>query len=461
METIEGHGGDVALAALRAAGVEEMFTLSGGHVFPLYDAAAQAGVRIVDVRHEQSAVFAAEAVAKLQRRPGLAVLTAGPGVTNGVSGDDQRLLQRRRRWSCSAGGRRSSAGVAAACRRSTTCRSSAPVTKHAATVVDRRRDRRRCCCDAARAALTPHRGPVFVDLPLDVDLLAGRRRDRGGPRRVPPVEPDPDEVGRGGARCSPRPQRPVDHRRVATSGPATPIAALRRGGRGAAGAGLRQRHGPRLPAADAPARVRPGPPGRAAAAPTSIAVIGTPLDFRLGFGDFGGAQVVHVVDAPTQRAGARHAGRLAGGRPARDPDGASPTTPATGPTTRSGSDRLRGGRGRRPGRARRRPLEADTDPIKPSRGLRRAAPGARPGRGDHRRRRRLRLVRRQVPRAVAARAPGSTRARTAASAPAWATRWAARVTYPDRQICVLHGRRRGRLLADGRRVAGPAASCRS
>src|SRR5262245_49090991 len=84
--TIEGHGGHLAVAALRAFGVAEMFTLSGGHVFPLYDAAHSEGMRIVDVRHEQSAVFAAEAVAKLQRRPGLAVLTAGPGVTNGISG---------------------------------------------------------------------------------------------------------------------------------------------------------------------------------------------------------------------------------------------------------------------------------------------------------------------------------------------------------------------------------------
>src|SRR5438874_3276415 len=84
--TVTGHGGQLALAALRAFGVTGLFTLSGGHVFPLYDAAKQAGVRVVDVRHEQSAVFAAEAVAKLQRRPGLAVLTAGPGVTNGISG---------------------------------------------------------------------------------------------------------------------------------------------------------------------------------------------------------------------------------------------------------------------------------------------------------------------------------------------------------------------------------------
>ena len=85
-ERIEGHGGELALAALRAHGVREMFTLSGGHVFPLYDAAHKTDFPIYDVRHEQSAVFAAEAVAKLQRRPGLAVLTAGPGVTNGISG---------------------------------------------------------------------------------------------------------------------------------------------------------------------------------------------------------------------------------------------------------------------------------------------------------------------------------------------------------------------------------------
>src|SRR5215211_5269628 len=86
MSQIDGHGGDLALAALRQFGVNELFTLSGGHVFPLYDAAQKTGVRIVDVRHEQSAVFAAEAVAKLQRRPGVAALTAGPGVTNGISG---------------------------------------------------------------------------------------------------------------------------------------------------------------------------------------------------------------------------------------------------------------------------------------------------------------------------------------------------------------------------------------
>src|SRR6476660_6973998 len=83
----EGHGGDHAVAVAAAHGVDTMFTLSGAHVFPMYDGAVKAEppMRIVDVRHEQTAVFAAEAVGKLTRVPGLAVLTAGPGVTNGVS----------------------------------------------------------------------------------------------------------------------------------------------------------------------------------------------------------------------------------------------------------------------------------------------------------------------------------------------------------------------------------------
>ena len=84
---VEGHGGDHAVAVARAHGVETMWTLSGAHVFPMYDGAVKADppMRLIDVRHEPSAVFAAEATGKLTRAPGLAVLTAGPGVTYGVS----------------------------------------------------------------------------------------------------------------------------------------------------------------------------------------------------------------------------------------------------------------------------------------------------------------------------------------------------------------------------------------
>src|SRR3954453_6600760 len=86
-EQQDPHGGEHAVGVAAAHGVDTMFTLSGAHVFPMYDGAVKADppMRILDVRHEQTAVFAAEAVGKLTRVPGLAVLTAGPGVTNGVS----------------------------------------------------------------------------------------------------------------------------------------------------------------------------------------------------------------------------------------------------------------------------------------------------------------------------------------------------------------------------------------
>ena len=83
--TVTGHAGEQAVAAVRQFGVDVMFTLNGGHVWPLYDAARNQGMRVVDTRHEQTATFAAEAYAKLTRNPGLAALTAGPGITNGVS----------------------------------------------------------------------------------------------------------------------------------------------------------------------------------------------------------------------------------------------------------------------------------------------------------------------------------------------------------------------------------------
>jgi acetolactate synthase-1/2/3 large subunit len=71
--------------ALKSRGVSHLFTLSGGHLFSIYDGCREEGIEIVDVRHEQSAVFAAEGFAKATRRIGVAALTAGPGVTNGIS----------------------------------------------------------------------------------------------------------------------------------------------------------------------------------------------------------------------------------------------------------------------------------------------------------------------------------------------------------------------------------------
>src|SRR5687768_3571872 len=80
-----GHGGLVAVKALKALGVRNVFTLSGGHIFPFLDACHQEGIRLVDVRHEQNAGFAAEGWARIARSVGVAAITAGPGVTNVIS----------------------------------------------------------------------------------------------------------------------------------------------------------------------------------------------------------------------------------------------------------------------------------------------------------------------------------------------------------------------------------------
>jgi acetolactate synthase-1/2/3 large subunit len=79
------HGGRLIAQRLRAAGVTKLFTLSGGHLFSIYDGCRAEGIDIVDVRHEQTAAFAAEGWAKATRTVGVAALTAGPGVTNGMS----------------------------------------------------------------------------------------------------------------------------------------------------------------------------------------------------------------------------------------------------------------------------------------------------------------------------------------------------------------------------------------
>ncbi len=73
------HGGERIARALQAQGVERIFTLCGGHISPILSASKALGIRIVDVRDEVTAVFAADATARLTGRPGVAAVTAGPG----------------------------------------------------------------------------------------------------------------------------------------------------------------------------------------------------------------------------------------------------------------------------------------------------------------------------------------------------------------------------------------------
>ena len=83
--TTQVHGGRIVAQRLAAHGVTKLFTLSGGHLFSIYDGCREESIDLIDVRHEQAAAFAAEGWAKATRTPGVCALTAGPGVTNGMS----------------------------------------------------------------------------------------------------------------------------------------------------------------------------------------------------------------------------------------------------------------------------------------------------------------------------------------------------------------------------------------
>src|SRR5207244_8218884 len=78
-------GGHLVARALKAEGIEAIFTLCGGHIIDIYDGCIDAGIRIIDVRHEQAAAHAADAWTRLTGVPGCAVVTAGPGVTDTIT----------------------------------------------------------------------------------------------------------------------------------------------------------------------------------------------------------------------------------------------------------------------------------------------------------------------------------------------------------------------------------------
>ena len=309
MVRITGHGGVQALAVARGYGVSTLFTLSGGHVFPLYDAAVKGGqpVRLVDVRHEQTAVFAAEATARLTRTPGLAAVTAGPGVTNSVSavttawlnGVPVVVLAGRApdyRWGAGSLQELDHPPLLA------------PVTKRAwtehdsggiAAAVDQ----------AFRLALAPHRGPVFLDFPIEA-LYGQAEAD------LPPTSPSPLMAVAAAA-----PPDPEDVSRIADALRAARRPVLVLGSDvwlgGAEQAARRAAEELRLPVvANGQARgVLPAGHDLLVTRARSVAlreadlviVAGAPLDFRLGYGSFGAAdspaRVVHVADAPSGLAG--------------------------------------------------------------------------------------------------------------------------------------------------------------
>jgi acetolactate synthase-1/2/3 large subunit len=159
------HGGRLVARRLKAHGVSKLFTLSGGHLFSIYDGCREEGIDIVDVRHESTAAFAAEGWAKVTREPGVCALTAGPGVTNGMSAIAS--AQSNHSPMVVLGGRapamRWGQGSLQEIDHVPFVR---PLTKLAATpgstaeipgLLD----------DAFATAMSPHSGPTFLDFPMD------------------------------------------------------------------------------------------------------------------------------------------------------------------------------------------------------------------------------------------------------------------------------------------------------
>lgn len=189
------NAGDLVVRALRRAGASHLFTLNGGHIWPILMGAEEHGLRIVDTRHEQTAAFAAEGWSKVTRQCGVASVTAGPGVTNSVSaiaqarGNDSPLLLLGGRAPTSRWGMGSLQEM-----------DHVPVletlVKSAATLADAE-TAYRATSEAMRLALSSRTGPVFLDGPIDV-LFSGadvpEATEHLQPDLGPP--PDPDAIAR-------------------------------------------------------------------------------------------------------------------------------------------------------------------------------------------------------------------------------------------------------------------------
>jgi acetolactate synthase-1/2/3 large subunit len=162
------HGGHLAARALANEGVTHLFTLSGGHIAPIYDGCVAEGIRIVDFRHEQAAAHAADGWARVTGRPGVAAVTAGPGVTDAVTGitnayyaDSPMLV---------LGGKSPLGELEMGSLQEMDHVSLVrPITKWARTCWETRRIAD-YVTEALRHATAGRQGPAFLDIPIDVQF---------------------------------------------------------------------------------------------------------------------------------------------------------------------------------------------------------------------------------------------------------------------------------------------------
>jgi thiamine pyrophosphate-dependent acetolactate synthase large subunit-like protein len=275
-------GGELVARVLRQAGVGHVFTLCGGHVLPIYDGCLTEGIRVIDMRHEQAAAHAADAYARLTRGIGVAVVTAGPGVTDAVTGVANALSARSpllliggaAPLALRGRGALQEAEQVELLRATTKGAWSVPETRQIPEVLT----------TAIRTALAGRPGPVFVEIPVDLLLATLEERLAPIPTRYvhrPAGLADGADVARLAGLVTSA-ERPVvlagsgvywddAGKALAAFADLAGIPVFMNGaGRGALPAGH--------PLAFALAR------GWALAHADLVLVLGTPLDFRVGYG---------------------------------------------------------------------------------------------------------------------------------------------------------------------------------
>ena len=179
----ELHGGRLVAQRLKGYGVTKLFTLSGGHLFAIYDGCRSEGISLVDTRHEQTAAFAAEGWAKVTRELGVCALTAGPGVTNGMSAIASAAQNRSPMLVL--GGRAPQAHWGqGSLQELDHVEFVRPLTKFAATA-ETTAQISGLIDEAVTAALTPPYGPAFIDFPLDQVAEVAAESERP-PARIEP-----------------------------------------------------------------------------------------------------------------------------------------------------------------------------------------------------------------------------------------------------------------------------------
>ena len=288
------QGGRLAARAIAAAGVDCVFTLSGGHVMPIYEGSRHEGVRIVDVRHEQSAAHAAEAWGRVRRAAGVALVTAGPGVTGTVTAV-ANCFAAQTPLVVIGGARPLAQAEWGALQEFDQLSLMKPITKWAAVCPSTERIPEYVAI-AFRHALAAPRGPVYLELPADI-LFADGDADVVPPARQARAFGDPREIVAAAALLSTA-ERPAV---VAGSGVWWDSAA--------AELAVFAEHGSLPVYLNGSGRGSLPPDhelffqhSRSAALEEAdvVCVIGTALDFRLRYGRFGAEKLIHVHGDPRE-----------------------------------------------------------------------------------------------------------------------------------------------------------------